>query len=110
MWHKALKNRIGKKRGRTLTIMAISTGDESVKSLSIPILWMYAGLALIIGVSVFLASSYLGMSAKVARFYVEHVNKDSYIAQLSTFAYSNISICMDVPIKGTCLLYTSRCV
>ncbi|HOB88621.1 MAG TPA: M23 family metallopeptidase [Bacillota bacterium] len=83
MWHKALKNRIGKKRGRTLTIMAISTGDESVKSLSIPILWMYAGLALIIGVSVFLASSYLGMSAKVARFYVEHVNKDSYIAQLS---------------------------
>jgi|LSQX01.1.fsa_nt_gb murein DD-endopeptidase MepM/ murein hydrolase activator NlpD len=83
LWRKTLKNNIAKKRGRTLTIMAIPTGDESVKSLSLPMLWVYVGLAVIIGICILLTSSYLGMTASVARSYMEHMNKDSYIEHLS---------------------------
>ena len=83
MWRKALKRNLAKKRGRALTIMAIPTGDESVKSLSIPMLWVYVGIAIVIGFGAFLLSSYLGMTATVARSYKEHLGKDAYIEQLS---------------------------
>ncbi len=83
LWRKTLKNNIAKKRGRTLTIMAIPTGDESVKSLSLPLLWVYVGVAVIIGICMLLTSSYLSMTTSVARSYMEHVSKDSYIEQLS---------------------------
>ena len=83
LWRKTLKNNIAKKRGRTLTIMAIPTGDEAVKSISLPLLWVYAGLAIIIVTGVLLVSSYLGMTASIARSYMDHVSKDSYIEQLS---------------------------
>ena len=83
LWRKTLKNTIAKKRGRTLTIMAIPTGDESVKSLSLPMLWVYVALAAVVGICMLLVSSYLGMTASVARSYMEHMSKDSYIEQLS---------------------------
>ena len=83
MWRKALKNNIIKKRGRTLTLMAVSTGDESVKSISLPILWVYVLFASLIGVGILVVSSYLNLTANVARSYVDSTNKDSYIAQLS---------------------------
>ncbi|NLJ61111.1 MAG: hypothetical protein GX338_09230, partial [Firmicutes bacterium] len=83
MWRKTLKDNIAKKRGRTLTIMAIPTGDESVKSISLPLLFVYAGVALLVGVGILLISSYLGMTASLARSYMDHMSKDSYIEQLS---------------------------
>jgi murein DD-endopeptidase MepM/ murein hydrolase activator NlpD len=83
LWRKALKSSIAKKRGRTLTIMAIPTGDESVKSLTVPLLLVYVGFAVIASIVVLLTSSYLGMTARVARSHIEHVTKDSYIEQLS---------------------------
>lgn len=83
MWRKTLKHNIAKKRGRTLTIMAISTGDETVKSISLPILWVYAGVAVICGACLLITSSYLGMTGRITRAYMEHRSKDSYIEQLS---------------------------
>ncbi len=83
LWRKTLKHTIAKKRGRTLTIMAIPTGDESVKSISLPLLWVYAGLTIIIITGILFASSYLGMTASIARSYVDHMSKDSYIEELS---------------------------
>lgn len=83
MWRKALKRNLSKKKGRTLTIMAITTGDESVRSISLPLLGVYASAAIIFGVAVFLISSYFGMTVNVARSYSEHLKKDSHIEQLS---------------------------
>ena len=83
MWRNALRRNLAKKRGRTLTIMAIPTGDESVKSFSIPLLWVYVGAAIVFCVGAFLLSSYLGMAGSVARSYKENLSKDACIEQLS---------------------------
>jgi len=49
----------------------------------LPLLFVYAGVALLVGVGILLISSYLGMTASLARSYMDHMSKDSYIEQLS---------------------------
>jgi murein DD-endopeptidase MepM/ murein hydrolase activator NlpD len=82
-WLKTLKETIDKKKGQMLTIMAIPTGDDSVKSISLPLLWVHAGLIVFASIIVFLTASYLGMTATIVRTSHDRKAKELYIEQLS---------------------------
>jgi murein DD-endopeptidase MepM/ murein hydrolase activator NlpD len=63
--------------------MAIPTTDGSIRSISVPLLLVYAGAGVAVAVVSFLVLSYFGMTATVARFYHQQVVKDAHIEELA---------------------------
>ncbi len=83
VWRKVLRRKFAKRRRGALTIMAVPTTDGSVRSISMPLLFVYLGSSVAIAVVAFLVLSYLGMTATVTRFYHQQVVKDAHIQELT---------------------------
>lgn len=83
MWRRLLRRKFARRRRSALTIMAIPTTHGTVRSISIPLLMVYAGSGVAVAVVAFLVLSYFGMTATVARFYHQQVVKDAHIEELT---------------------------